>query len=75
MKTWAAFYDGRCTNCGHTFQKGTTVKWEGGHVVEEVCMDHPAEEVGMGPNEVRVYRESMCLRCFTVHGPGQQECT
>lgn len=74
-KVWPAYYGGTCSNCGKNFNKGTMVMYEGGRVVEAVC-DTPGEHqaASMGPNERAVYREQMCLRCFTVHAPGQEGC-
>jgi hypothetical protein len=73
--TWPAYYGGRCTNCDVTFKAGTMVRWDGGKVVHDECDPAAISQAeGMGPKERKVYRDQMCLRCFMVHAPGQQEC-
>lgn len=75
-KAWPAHYGGRCWACGRAFKVGTLVRYEGGHIVEEECDPQAPEEgaAGMGPNERKVYREKMCMLCFTVHSAGQEGC-
>lgn len=73
---WGSYYGGNCSRCQQYFPAGTPVTYEGGRIVEAECRNpEPAEPgVAMGPNELRVYREAMCLKCFTVHAPGQEGC-
>jgi hypothetical protein len=73
-KVWPAYYGGRCASCERLFVKGTLVKYDGGRVVEEVCPDQDPGELAMGPKELKLYREAMCVKCFTVHAPGQEGC-
>lgn len=73
---WAAYYPGLCSNCLQHFPPRTMVTYDGKRVVHEVCEPADVEQVeAMGPNERKMYREQMCPRCFTVHGPGQEECS
>ena len=72
---WAAYYGGRCSICAKTFKAGTMVRWEGAKVVHEECDPVAIEEAEeMGPKERALYREKMCVKCFVVHGAGQEEC-
>lgn len=73
-RVWLAFYGGKCGACGFNFNKGTPVRWDGGHVVEAECPPRDEEASGMGPAERKVYREQMCMTCFTVHSAGQKGC-
>lgn len=78
-RVWLAFYGGKCGNCGYNFNKGTPVRWDasggtGLQVVEDVCSARDVEELGLGASELKVYREQMCMSCFTVHGAGQEGC-
>jgi hypothetical protein len=51
------------------------VRWEGGHIVEDECdLGVPEDGAAMGPKERVLFRGAMCLQCFTVHAPGQEDC-
>jgi hypothetical protein len=72
-KPWPAYYDGNCGNCGERFKKGDSVQWgDSGSIVEEHCS--PDNLNAMLAVDRKVYREQMCMKCFTVHGAGQEAC-
>lgn len=72
---WPARFGGRCNECGRAFKVGTMVRWEGGHIVEDECdLGVPEDGAAMGPKERVMFRGAMCMRCFTVHAPGQETC-
>lgn len=72
---WNAYYGGRCASCNRTFKVGTLVRYEGGVIIEDECDQQvPEEDAGLSPVQRQVYREAMCMSCFTVHAPGQKGC-
>lgn len=72
---WPAYYGGRCTTCNESFKVGTMVRWDAGKVVHDECEPAAVTEAAkMSPEDRQLYREAMCLKCFTVHAPGQEGC-
>lgn len=75
LHAWPAHYAGTCGSCEAKFAVGTMVRYDQGRVVEDVCEAKAIERAAaMGPQARKVYREQMCVRCFTVHAPGQEGC-
>ena len=65
MSTFIARWGGICSACGDRFPAGAEVRYEGTDLVEVEC-SAPAPALD---------RSKLCGSCFTVHGPGQVECS